>query len=130
MTGISGSEIGSALARGDAHPQAPGGVEWAVEDAGCARHRRPVLQARRGGWAQTRFVLRAASTAGRRGPSYHPGLVPDRRRRKVVSVVGTRPNFMKIAPIVAAMAAHAEEFTHVLVHTGPHYDYAIPHLLR
>lgn len=40
----------------------------------------------------------------------------------IVSVVGTRPNFMKIAPIVAELARRPETFTHTLVHTGQHYD--------
>jgi UDP-N-acetylglucosamine 2-epimerase (non-hydrolysing) len=44
------------------------------------------------------------------------------RRRKILSVVGTRPNMMKIAPIAAALARRADEFEHVLVHTGQHYD--------
>jgi UDP-N-acetylglucosamine 2-epimerase (non-hydrolysing) len=43
-------------------------------------------------------------------------------RRKILSVVGTRPNFMKIAPIAAALAKREDEFDHVLVHTGQHYD--------
>ena len=43
-------------------------------------------------------------------------------RRKILSVVGTRPNMMKIAPIVAALASRADEFEHLLVHTGQHYD--------
>jgi UDP-N-acetylglucosamine 2-epimerase (non-hydrolysing) len=43
-------------------------------------------------------------------------------RRKILSVVGTRPNFMKIAPIVSALRRREEEFQHVLVHTGQHYD--------
>jgi UDP-N-acetylglucosamine 2-epimerase (non-hydrolysing) len=46
------------------------------------------------------------------------------RRRKVLSVVGTRPNFMKTAPIVAELAVRPE-FTSVLVHTGQHYDHAM-----
>jgi UDP-N-acetylglucosamine 2-epimerase (non-hydrolysing) len=41
--------------------------------------------------------------------------------RKVLSVVGTRPNFMKIAP-VAAELSRRPELSHVLVHTGQHYD--------
>jgi UDP-N-acetylglucosamine 2-epimerase (non-hydrolysing) len=49
----------------------------------------------------------------------------DSRRRKVLSVVGTRPNFMKTAPIVAALAERSDEFVHVLVHTGQHYDDAM-----
>ncbi len=45
--------------------------------------------------------------------------------RKILSVVGTRPNFMKIAPIVAELARRSGEFEHVLVHTGQHYDDAM-----
>ena len=41
---------------------------------------------------------------------------------KIINVVGARPNFMKIAPIVEAMNAHPEEIKHLLVHTGQHYD--------
>lgn len=40
---------------------------------------------------------------------------------KVVLVVGARPNYMKMAPIRAAMAARGG-FEPVLVHTGQHYD--------
>jgi UDP-N-acetylglucosamine 2-epimerase (non-hydrolysing) len=40
---------------------------------------------------------------------------------KVAAVVGARPNFVKIAPIVAA-ARRYPELTTVLVHTGQHYD--------
>jgi UDP-N-acetylglucosamine 2-epimerase (non-hydrolysing) len=43
-------------------------------------------------------------------------------RRKILSVVGTRPNFMKVAPIISALKRRGEEFEHVLVHTGQHYD--------
>jgi UDP-N-acetylglucosamine 2-epimerase (non-hydrolysing) len=41
---------------------------------------------------------------------------------KVISVVGARPNFMKIAPIVEAMRRRATEFAPLVVHTGQHYD--------
>jgi UDP-N-acetylglucosamine 2-epimerase (non-hydrolysing) len=44
-------------------------------------------------------------------------------RQRVLSVVGTRPNLMKTAPVVAALARRQEEFEQVLVHTGQHYDY-------
>ena len=44
---------------------------------------------------------------------------------KVINVAGARPNFMKVAPIVAAMNRRANEFRHVLVHTGQHYDAAM-----
>lgn len=59
-------------------------------------------------------------------------------KMKIMSVVGARPNFMKAAPIVAAISKHNEDFLHcepperlqtglgliehVLVHTGQHYD--------
>jgi UDP-N-acetylglucosamine 2-epimerase (non-hydrolysing) len=40
---------------------------------------------------------------------------------RVVSVVGTRPNFMKLAPVARALAVRGT-VTHVIVHTGQHYD--------
>ena len=40
---------------------------------------------------------------------------------KIMSVVGARPNFMKIAPIVKAFSKY-KKVKHVLVHTGQHYD--------
>ena len=43
-------------------------------------------------------------------------------RIKVLNVVGARPNFMKIAPIIQAMQARADVFEPLLVHTGQHYD--------
>src|ERR1041384_4396987 len=46
---------------------------------------------------------------------------------KVINVAGARPNFMKVAPIVAAMNRRPNEFRHVLVHTGQHYDSAMSH---
>jgi len=65
---------------------------------------------------------------------------------KIISVVGARPNFMKIAPFIRAIEAHNEEcrrkkaaggteagkdkplsepVQHILVHTGQHYDDAM-----
>ncbi|MCP5300306.1 MAG: UDP-N-acetylglucosamine 2-epimerase (non-hydrolyzing) [Chromatiaceae bacterium] len=41
---------------------------------------------------------------------------------KIVNVVGARPNFMKMAPIIDALNEHPESFEHLLVHTGQHYD--------
>lgn len=45
---------------------------------------------------------------------------------KIVSVVGARPNFMKIAPFMKAVdrynLEHDNYIHHILVHTGQHYD--------
>ena len=41
---------------------------------------------------------------------------------KILNVVGARPNFMKMAPIVAAIARRPAELSQLLVHTGQHYD--------
>jgi UDP-N-acetylglucosamine 2-epimerase (non-hydrolysing) len=47
---------------------------------------------------------------------------------KIISVVGARPNFMKIAPFIKAINKHNEivsnqdKIMHMLVHTGQHYD--------
>lgn len=53
---------------------------------------------------------------------------------KVLHVVGARPNFMKVAPIIDAFNAYASspraevEVQQVLVHTGQHYDRAMSEL--
>jgi len=44
---------------------------------------------------------------------------------KVIIVAGARPNFMKVAPIAAAMKRRHEDFQPLLVHTGQHYDEAM-----
>ena len=47
------------------------------------------------------------------------------RRARVLCIVGARPNFMKIAPILRALRARPREFDPVLLHTGQHYDQAM-----
>src|SRR6476619_427635 len=42
-------------------------------------------------------------------------------RMKILSVVGARPNFMKIAPIIEEMKK-VPDLTGLLVHTGQHYS--------
>ncbi len=43
---------------------------------------------------------------------------------RVLSVVGARPNFMKIAPVIAEMRRR-DHIHSILVHTGQHYDEAM-----
>lgn len=40
---------------------------------------------------------------------------------RIVHVVGARPNFMKVAPVMAALA-QCDGISQALVHTGQHYD--------
>lgn len=47
---------------------------------------------------------------------------------KIASVVGARPQFIKIAPLIKTIARHNEKtkdqpINHILIHTGQHYDY-------
>lgn len=46
----------------------------------------------------------------------------------IVTIIGARPQFIKVAPVSRAMARHNNEgcsprVTEILVHTGQHYDY-------
>lgn len=44
---------------------------------------------------------------------------------KILNVVGARPNFMKMAPLIAAIEVRPRQARQVLVHTGQHYDEAM-----
>ena len=54
----------------------------------------------------------------------------DKKNMKILSVVGARPNFMKIAPFVHAIERYnkrhdlqgKKKIEHYLVQTGQHYD--------
>jgi UDP-N-acetylglucosamine 2-epimerase (non-hydrolysing) len=46
---------------------------------------------------------------------------------RILCVVGARPNFMKMAPIMAAFAQLKPQVEALLVHTGQHYDVAMNH---
>jgi len=41
---------------------------------------------------------------------------------KIINVVGARPNFIKMAPIIDAMNRYPDHFDHLLIHTGQHYN--------
>ena len=41
---------------------------------------------------------------------------------KILNIVGARPNFMKVAPVITELNNFPKEFDHKLVHTGQHYD--------
>jgi len=42
---------------------------------------------------------------------------------KILNIVGARPNFMKMAPIIEALDKYPDKFKHLLIHTGQHYDW-------
>ena len=42
--------------------------------------------------------------------------------KKIISVVGARPNFMKVAPIHKAFQKYNDSVKHLICHTGQHYD--------
>ncbi|HEX5713200.1 MAG TPA: UDP-N-acetylglucosamine 2-epimerase (non-hydrolyzing) [Solirubrobacterales bacterium] len=41
---------------------------------------------------------------------------------RILYVVGTRPNFVKTAPVIGALRERLPEGRHTIVHTGQHYD--------
>jgi UDP-N-acetylglucosamine 2-epimerase (non-hydrolysing) len=44
---------------------------------------------------------------------------------RIVYVIGTRPNFVKTAPVIAALRERLPDGRHTIVHTGQHYDRAM-----
>ncbi len=42
--------------------------------------------------------------------------------KKIISVVGARPNFMKVAPLHKAFKKYSDSVVHLICHTGQHYD--------
>lgn len=43
--------------------------------------------------------------------------------KHVLHIVGARPNYMKIAPLMREMSQHPDKWRQTLVHTEQHYDY-------
>lgn len=57
-----------------------------------------------------------------------PTLTPNLQHpRSILCIVGARPNFMKMAPIMAALRDIGPELKVSLLHTGQHYDVAMNH---
>ena len=44
---------------------------------------------------------------------------------QIVYVIGTRPNFVKTAPVISALRERLPDSRHAIVHTGQHYDRAM-----
>ena len=42
--------------------------------------------------------------------------------KKIISVVGARPNFIKIAPLYREFQKHKDQIQHLICHTGQHFD--------
>jgi UDP-N-acetylglucosamine 2-epimerase (non-hydrolysing) len=49
-------------------------------------------------------------------------MTPQTTAGPIMCVVGARPNFMKMAPLLRALTTHAPALPAILVHTGQHYD--------
>lgn len=42
--------------------------------------------------------------------------------KKIITIIGARPQFIKVAPVSLALKKHAPKIQEILVHTGQHYD--------
>lgn len=54
-------------------------------------------------------------------------MVVKKEAKRILCVVGARPNFMKIAPIMRAFSSAQCDVEAKLLHTGQHYDAAMKH---
>ena len=81
-------------------------------------------------WPRATSSCSKARFERRRAGPYNPSLlrgpcVAEKFPLKILHVVGARPNFMKVAPVMRAMTARGDRFVQRLVHTGQHYDAAM-----
>jgi UDP-N-acetylglucosamine 2-epimerase (non-hydrolysing) len=60
----------------------------------------------------------------RLGAGYDGRAAPPSDMKTILHVVGARPNFMKVAPVMAALARYTD-IRQLLVNTGQHYDEAM-----
>lgn len=49
--------------------------------------------------------------------------------KRILHVVGARPNFMKVAPIMREMAKYPDAFEQILVQTGQDDSYIVKFML-
>lgn len=50
-------------------------------------------------------------------PDRYPGLA-----MKIAYIIGARPNFVKMAPVISELRQRLPDGRHLLIHTGQHYD--------
>ncbi len=107
-----------------------------VDQVGCGvaahalrPHRRADRAPRENGGRGRRPAASLASPGkdDQAGKSRDPALMngDGRPTGPLACVVGARPNYMKMAPLLRAFAARADLPASVLVHTGQHYDVAM-----
>ena len=51
-----------------------------------------------------------------------PKKLISQKLKKIISVVGARPNFMKMAPIFKELLKYKNKINHLVLHTGQHFD--------
>jgi len=62
--------------------------------------------------------------SGRVGEVRHTFVRPEGTAMKIVHIVGARPNFMKIAPLLDELDSR-QGIQNLLIHTGQHYDHGM-----
>jgi UDP-N-acetylglucosamine 2-epimerase (non-hydrolysing) len=99
---------------------------WGWRCLACGEIMDSAIQANR-----RRGSLSVVSDESETRETIDPGFDDTRERKsamKIIHVVGARPNFMKVAPILDALSAYnaggdGQSIESVLVHTGQHFDH-------